>query len=108
MIELSMYCILGALGAWWLSMFLQAFATSSGRKGILKWGWLCLLIGWVILVSLLTPTGVIEELHREITTGDWMYGYTSFALFFGSSLGSGYLCGWLLKRRGKKRDKNGV
>lgn len=103
MIELSMYCILGAEVAWWLSMFLQAFALGSGRDRIFKWGWLCLLIGWVIAVSSCTPTGVIEELHREITTWDWMYGGTSLTLFFGSSLGSGYLCGWLLKWRGNKR-----
>jgi hypothetical protein len=96
-----MYCILGAYIAFWLAMSLQAFASGSGQNCIYKWGWLCLLIGWIILVSL--PTGVIEELHREITTWDWMYGGTSLTLFFGSSLGSGYLCGWLLKWRGNKK-----
>jgi LytS/YehU family sensor histidine kinase len=105
MIELSMYCILGVYIAIWLSMFLQAFALGSGRNRIHKWGWLCLLIGWIGIVSLSSPTGVIEELHREITTWDWVYGGTFITLFFVSSLGSGYLCGWLhyIQTRQKRR-----
>ena len=83
---LEILCI-GALVAFWLSTFLQAFGVGSSNFDIVKWGWLCCLIGLFFAVHFwLLPLGDGSEIP------DWQ-GYVFITLFFVSSLGSGYICG---------------
>jgi hypothetical protein len=47
--------MLGAFITWWLSMSLQAFA--GNKIEILRWGWICLPIGWIFAVGVLLAAG---------------------------------------------------
>jgi hypothetical protein len=84
----------------WLSMFLQGFSIRQDNIVILKWGWLCLLIGWIFIGISAGPTNNIGELNMEIAAFD-LIECIAITLFFGTSLGSGYLCGWLYRRKKK-------
>jgi len=94
----------GAFVAIWLSMLLQAFAIISGKDNLLKWGYICLLIGLIITFGLWALEGTIGELSRDVSAFNLME-CVFILLFFASSLGSGYLCGLLRKRKEEVKSK---